>query len=187
METSANFQRSKRRYSFFSFLLFLFLFLGGVFYVKPLWEETNASTVERDTFLSQKQQLSTRLENLKKLEVNFNASSELNQKTTLVSIPEKLEQDKLIVELSDIAAKSDIILNGTNYNISTNASSGQIQKVLINTTFVGTEDALTAFLRGIEASKRKIVVKTITVQIGDAETGISNFTLSLEAYYQGNI
>lgn len=179
----------KNRYPLVALLFFLITLLAAIFYVKPLWDEVSSLSLGRDDKLNQKQTLSDQLTNLQQLQQNLTGSSEITKETTLASIPEKLEQDKLIVDLTDIALKNDIILNGVNFSISTTEIPGQVSKVGVNANLSGSESSLVSFLRGVEANRRKIIVKSITVQSGERATGVArvNFNLSMEAYYQGSI
>ena len=113
----------------------------------------------------------------------------MSKETSLSAIPEKLEEDKLITDLADISRKNDITLNGVNFGIPVNAGPGKVAKVSVNANLTGTESALVGFLRGIEANSRKLVVRSITVQLGTSDTGVTlaSFNVTMETYYQGVI
>lgn len=179
----------KKRYPLIALLFFLLTLLGAVFYVKPLWDEVSSLSLGRDDKLNQKTLLTQKLTDLQKLQQGLDVGSEISKQTTLAAIPEKLEQDTLLLELTDIALKNDVALNGINFSISTAQIPGQVSKVGINTNLTGNESDLVAFLKGVEANPRKIVVKSITVQLGESSLGLSqvNFNLSMESYYQGLI
>ncbi len=189
MDTTALTSSPKSRYSLIALLLFLLTFVGAVFYVRPLWDEVTSLSLGRNDKVSQKQNLEQQLSTLQELQQSLNVSSEVNKQTTLASIPEKLEQDKLIVDLTNIALKNDVVLNGVNFSISPSEIPGQVTRVAVNASLVGSESALVNFLRGVEANTRKLLVKSITVQLGDGNSALSraNFSVNMEAYYQGVI
>lgn len=170
-------------------VLFLAVFLGAVFYVKPTWDESSSLALGRDDKLQQKQQLQARLTDLQKIQQELNEASEVSKQTSLSAIPEKLEEDNLILDLSGVALKNDIILNSVNFSVPTTAPKGKIAKAVVNTNLQGTEGALIGFLRDIEANARKLNVKSITIQVGsrDAANPLSNFNVNMETYYQGEI
>lgn len=170
-------------------ILFLVVLLGAVFYVKPTWDESSSLALGRDDKLQQKQQLQQKLTDLQKIQQELNESSEVSKQTSLSSIPEKLEEDNLILDLSGIALKNDIILNSVNFSIPVNAPKGKIAKSVVNANLQGTEGALVGFLRDIEANSRKLNVKSITIQVGsrDVDNPLSNFNVNMETYYQGEI
>ncbi len=191
MDTAILSNRSGNKFSLFALLAFLLVFLFGIFYVRPLWGEVDSLTLGRDDKLNQKQTLQLNLDKLRKLQDSLNLSSEITKETTFAAIPEKVDQDKLIMDLHAIAQKNDISLNGVNFSIPPVDAKSKINKITINANLTGFEDSLIDFLRGVEANARKILVKSITVQVGevDGETVDKrvNFNVSMEAYYQGSL
>lgn len=178
---------SKSRYLLIALLLFLFTFLAAVFYVRPLWHEVANLALGRDDKLNQKIALIQKLTQLKELQQSLNLSSEISKETTLASIPEKLQQDQLILDLAAIALKNGVILYGVNFGVVTSEVVGEIAKITVNANLSGSETALVDFLRGVEANTRELVVKSITVQLSESlsDEARVNFTVSMEAYYQG--
>ncbi len=182
----------KNKYSLIALLLFLLTLLGAVFYLKPAWDEVNSLALGRDEKMGQKQVLQQQLTDLQTVQQALNASSEVNRETSLAAIPAKLEEDKLILDLADISRKNDVVLNGVNFSIPTGAPEGQITKVTVNANLTGTESSLMGFLRSVEANSRKLIIKSITVQLAKTETtavgsALANFNVNMEAYYQGSI
>lgn len=192
METS-NPEKSSRNYYLLSFLLFLIVVVGLVFYLRPLWDDVNSLSLGRDDMLSQKTALQDKLVSLQEVQQTLNQSTEVTKETSLASIPERLEEDKLIADVVKISRDNDVSMNGISFGIPVNSQSGEIAKASINLNLTGTEDQLNGFLRGIEANARKIVVKSITVQLASETTQtttqqqLANFNLSMETYYQGVI
>lgn len=143
----------------------------------------------RDDKAQQKSQLIEKIDYFKRLQQKVAESSEVSQETSLSAIPEKLDQDALLVTLQNIASANDIILNGVNFSISSTAVPGKMTKATINLNLTGDQDRLVNFLRGIETNNRKMLVKTIAVQFGRTAEGIkrANFNVSIDVYYLGVI
>lgn len=188
METSYN-QNSPRRFYLVSFLLFLAVILGMIFYVKPLWEEVDSLAKGRDDKLSQKEELQSTLTDLQLVQQTLNAGTEVSRETSLASIPERLEEDKLITDIVKIARDNQVFMGGISFSIPSVSPPGEIAKAGISINLTGEEGALINFLRGIEANPRKIVVNSVSVQVASAESGVemANFNVSMETYYQGVI
>jgi Tfp pilus assembly protein PilO len=181
--------QSTNKYSLVALILFLIALAGAIFFVKPLWDDISSLSLGRDDLFSQRSDLYTKVSDLQKIQQTLSTGSEVARETTLASIPEKLEQDKLILDLQRIASENDVILNGVSFSVPTTAVKAQISKVSINANMTANESSLIDFLRAVESNTRKILVKTITVQIGKTEEGIKriNFNVSMEAYFQGSI
>lgn len=177
-----------KHFTLATFLIFLLVFIGGVFYVKPLWDDVSSLSLGRDEKQQQKEALSQQVKGLQDLQQSLNLASEVNKQTTLYAIPERLEQDKLIMDLTSISQKNDIVLNGINFGVVT-GNTENVKRVTVNANLTGDMGGLLGFLKGIEANQRKLLVKSITVQSGESQTAMPrvNFNVSMEAYYQANI
>ncbi len=183
--SSAPHQSSK---NLLTLIVFLVVFIGAVFYVKPLWDDVSSLSLGRDDKMQQKEQLTNQLKSLQDIQQSMSQSSEVSQQTTLNAIPQRLEQDKLITDLTGIATANDIALNSVNFTINA-ASSDRIKKAGVNANLTGDLGGLLGFLKGVESSTRKLSVKTISVQTGTTDTGIPrvNFNVNMEAYYLDSI
>jgi Tfp pilus assembly protein PilO len=170
-------------------VLILVIAAAAIFYVKPLWSEVSSLEKGRDEKVVERKELNAKLTDLQKLQKELGGSSEVKKETTLLSIPEKLEQNKLIEDLSSIAKKNDMILNGISFSVPGNTLQGQVSKATLNTNLTGNETNLLGFLKDVEGNGRKLVVKNITIQVGENDLGMSrvNFNLNIETYYQGII
>ena len=170
-------------------LVFLIALAGAFLFVQPMWADASSLAAERDNLLEEKDALSEKLAELKQIQQKLEAVSEVSRRTSLAAIPEKVEQDKLILDLAEIADKNDMVLNGVNFSIPTSAIAGEVTRVGITANVTGNEQSLVGFLKDIETNSRKLKVNTITIQIGESDIGISrvNFNLNMEAYYQGLI
>ena len=172
----------------YTLVVFIVFLLGGVFYVKPLWDDVGSLTLGRDDKMAQKEQLSQEVVDLQTLQQTLNTSSEVTRETTLSAIPQRFEQDKLILDLTSIAQKNDIGLNSVNFSVST-GSTERVKKATVNANLTGDLGSLLGFLKGVESNQRKLVVKTVAVQTGATDTGIPrvNFNVNMETYYQDRI
>ena len=181
---SAQSNQSSSRKSFVSLLIFIVVLLAAVFYVKPLWDDVSSLSLGRDDKMQQKDTLSTQLQNLQAIQQSMNQASEVSQQTTLNAIPQRLEQDKLMTDLTAIAKTNDIVMNSVNFSMNA-ASSDRVKKATVNANLTGDLGGLLGFLKGLEANPRKMSVKTVSIQTGATETGIPrvNFNVSMETYY----
>jgi len=182
----------KNKFSLIALLVFLLTLFGAVFYLKPAWEEVGSLALGRDAKLSQKQELQQQLGDLQAVQQQLNASSEVSRETSLAAIPEKLEEDNLILDMANISRKNDIVLNSVNFSFPLEAPAGQVTLATVNANLTGTESSLIGFLRSVEANSRKILIKSITVQLAKAEitavgSPLANFSVNMQTYYQGSI
>jgi Tfp pilus assembly protein PilO len=184
-----NTSKPSSKYSVIALILFLFVMAGLLFYVKPSWDEVSSLALGRDDKATQKLDLQTKLTGLQKIQEQLNQETEVGKETSLAAIPERFEEDKLILDVSQIAEKNDIVLNSISFGIPVGAVSGEIARGTINASLIGTESGLIKFLKGIESNARKILVKSITVQLASSEAGVklANFSVSMETYSQGGI
>jgi Tfp pilus assembly protein PilO len=166
-------------------LIFIIIFVGILFYVKPAWDDVNSLTSERDQKQTEKEALTTQLKNLQDLQKSLQSSSEVSQQTSLSAIPEHFEQNSLIRDIQAIAEKSDAELNSWNFNVAS-GNLDKIKRATVTLNLTSSEGALLNFLNGIETNGRKLLVKSVSVQSGNSEesTPRVNFTVNMETYYQ---
>lgn len=181
-------QQSQQKSSFLPLVIFTVVFLGAIFYVKPLWDDVNSLNLGRDDKMQQRDQLSAELLNLQTIQQSMSGASEVSRETTMNAIPQRLEQDKLITDLTTIAKTNDIQLNSVSFSINT-ASAEQVKRATINANLTGNLGGLLDFLKSVEANQRKLSVKTVSIQTGTTDTGIPrvNFNVNMETYYLDRI
>lgn len=177
------------KYPLIALIIFLIALAGALLFARPMWMEVDTLSKARDELTETKRGLNDKLVGLQTIQQNLQAGSEVTREKSLAAIPEALEQNKLILDMAEIAEKNDMILNGLNFSVPSAAAPGDVSKVTISTNVTGDEGSLISFLKGLEANGRKIVVDSITVQLGETDLGISrvNFNLNMAAYYQGTI
>ena len=173
--------------SIVSLLLVLAVIAVGLFWFKPNWDEQSALKVTEQVRLEEKAGVEATLKGLQEAQANLSASSEITQQTVLASIPERMEQDHLIDQISKVAKDNDVNLSSISFNIPINSTEA-IKKAGINLSMTGGEDDLMRLLKGLESNPRKLLIKSITVQFGQTE-GIKrvNFNISMDAYFQTGI
>ncbi len=166
-------------------LLLLLLLAGGVFYLKPLYDEVSRLQTGIITKRAEKSELEKKIADLKALQQNIEQGSEVVTQTSAAAIPEKMDQDKLLADLSALSLKNDVIMNSVNFSQPVEAKNSSLQRVSVNANFSGTQGSLINLLKGIEGNSRKLVVKSISVQSGSAQLLNARvyFTVSMVTYF----
>jgi len=173
--------------SVISLLLLLLLVVVGVFWLKPNWDEVSALNTTLEARQNEKATLDSDLQNLQAAQQTLNQGTEVSQQMVLDAIPEKFQQDQLIIQITDIAKKYSINMSSISFSIPLN-STDPIKKATINVSMTGSEGDLLLFLKGLENNLRKLVVKNITVQFGSSgDPNQVNFNISMETYFQGGL
>lgn len=185
MELSLPNRGGSNFYSLAALVILLAVLVSAIFVVKPMWDEVGSLSLGRDEMAKQRDVLNQKLVDLQQLEQGLNQSTEVSRQTTLEAIPEEFGQDNLILDLQKIAKDNYIVLNGVNFSVPSASSVSKISKASVNASLTGNEEKLVGFLRGVEANARKIVVKSITVQVGKVQDiKRVNFNVNMEVYYQ---
>lgn len=184
MQTNKPHFASPFYYSLVALLVFAVVFVAAVFYLKPLWSEVDKLAVSRDELQSKKDSLMSELKNLEEAAKNLEQSTEVGRNLSLNAIPERFEEDRLIVDLTRVAQKNDFTINGINFGLN-GATADKVKRASININVSGAFGAITGFLKSLENMERKVVVKSIAVQTGQTESGIAraNFNVTAEVYY----
>lgn len=170
-------------------IFFLAAFAGAGLYVKPTWDDVSEKQASLNLKTEERNQLNSQLVDLQKVQQEIQTSSEVVRQKTLAAIPEKFEQDKLLEDLTKIAVDNDIIMNSISFGKAGGTVENQVVRGTVNVNLTGSQSSLLAYLRDIENNGRKILVKSISVQFGETDIGVSqvNFNLNMEVYYQGII
>lgn len=179
---------SKKHYALPTLLIFIIILAGGLYFVKPLWQEVDSVKTEIFNLQQQKEELLKQNLDLQDLQKSLESSSEISKQTTLDAIPERFEQNKLLDDLTNLAQKANVTLNGVSFSLAGN-SQDKIKKATVSVNVTSSDNALIEFLRAVENNTRKLVVKSITVQTGKTDAGAMrvNFNLNMETYYQSGI
>ncbi len=178
------------RYSLITFLIVLVVFLGGIFYVKPLWDEVGKFAQTHEQIQGEKNALAKQFEELTKIQKTFNQSTEVSKQIGSNAIPERFDEDQLIMKWTEMAQKNDIVLNSISFGVAgAGSQTEKIKRADINANITGSLGNFSGFLKSLEGSERKMLVKSITVQTGQADTGTprANFNISAETYYRDRL
>lgn len=181
--------QAKNNSSLVSLLLLLVLIVIGVFWFKPNFDQVGTLNTEKATKEEQKKALDAQLATLTQASATLDQTGEISKEAVLAAIPEHYEQDKLITTINDMARKNSINIGSISFSVPSGGNSdGGIQKSTISVSLTGSEQNLINFLKAVEMNPRKMVVKNITVQLGQADGQAStNFSLSMETYFQSGI
>lgn len=179
--------KDKKKSSLISLLLLLALVAAGLLWLKPNLDQTAALKLTEDERWQTREQLRADLQNLQFAQASLSAASEIEQSTVLAAIPESYEQDNLINLITEIARKNDVNIGSISFSIPF-GSNEPVKKGGVSISMTGTEADLLRLLKGLENSVRKLVVKSITVQLGQTG-GIdrANFSIAIDTYFQKGI
>jgi len=111
-------------------------------------------------------------------------SSEVKLMDSLNSIPERMYQDRVILDVLKLSDDNDIEMNSITFG---QGSFGTIGALRINASFSGNYGDLINFLEDVEGNGRLFKVNSVTIQMGNEsilELKRVNFSVSMEAFYQ---
>lgn len=173
-------------------LVFLLVALAlYFFYVKSVAAIVMEKELKNADLSSQEQLLSAKLTQLEEAGKQLELDSDVKTQQVINAIPDKLEQDNLILDLVEIAKKNDIQFNSIGFSIGdVEGVDGSLKKVGISAGFEGNYGDLVNFLKSIEQNGRKIVVENINIQLlGEPIEGVErvHFALSMQAFYRNGI
>ncbi len=165
-------------------VLILGMILAVPFGVFPLGAKLDSARATRDQALAARATVQSSLQSLQAAEKSLQGVSEVKQSEYLDAIPEKVQQDTLIKNLNDIATKHGVTLSSVQFGL--NDTQELPRRMNMSASFQSGYSDLLEFLQAIEANRRRIHVKTISVQIiPGAATSAVNFSLDMESFYQG--
>lgn len=162
----------------------LIALMVGVFFLQPLRDEVkilgetlSANQVEYDALQAEIASFVQRESAL--------PQAESEREKLLASVPEGLNQDRIIENLDRIAGTVGISLNSISFSLQ-NSEADEANTVMISCNFTGQYDDLETLLKALEGNERLFKMESIGVQLGEVnEEGYTmTFSLSLEAYYQ---
>ena len=185
--TSKTMKEEKKQSPIISLLLLAAIVLVGLLWLKPNMDQVSAlRLVEREREQTSSQ-LQSELSSLQSARATLSGASEIDQVTVLAAIPENFEQDNLINQISEIARKYDVNIGSISFSIPF-SSSEEVKRGGVSISMTGTESDLLRLLSGIENNARKLVVRSITVQLG--QTGgydRANFSIAIDTFFQKGI
>lgn len=165
-------------------VLVVAMLLGVPFAVFPLSSKLDDVRKMRDDALTAKANVSNDLQVLQTAQQSLDGVSEVKQSEYLDAIPEGVQQDVLIKNINDLATKHGVTLSSVQFGLSDTQELPK--RVSVSASFQSGYSDLLEFLRALEANRRRIHVKSISVQVvPQAGTSAVNFSLDMEAFYQG--
>jgi len=128
-----------------SLVLIFVAFFGAIFYLNPAWGELSKISSDKDAKITVKEELVSKLDELKKLQGELDLSSEISQNTVLAAIPESFGESELIRLFSDVAVKNGMTLNGISFGISDGGTAGIVTKASVNSSLIGDKSQFISF------------------------------------------
>lgn len=184
-------------------ILIIAVVTTSIFFINPLRAKITELKEAKGEKTVQLTELEEEYKRLKNIAENL-PEGEVEQRKLLYAIPATLNQDLLIKNIKKIAEKNEIFFSSISFSIGKDSDLGEsISTVRISATFRGSYDDLVNFLEAVEENRREIVVKSINVQIEEAEETeeiartekveetekelYASFSLNMEAYFQGKL
>lgn len=165
-------------------VLVMGMLVGVPLAVFPLQGKLDDAKSSREEIVAKKTVVEQQLQILKEAEKSLSGVSEVKQSEYLDAIPDGVQQDTLIKNLNDLAVKYGVVMSGVQFGLSDTQELPK--RVSMSASFQSGYSDLLEFMRALEANRRRIHVKTVSVQIiPQADTSAVNFSLEMEAFYQG--
>jgi len=138
--------------------------------------------------MSAREQLATQAERLVELSKEDSERrkeagiSEIQAQELAKSIPIGTAQDRLILDLNDMAQKANVNFNALSFSLN---EQGEIPSITISGGFEGSAARLVDFLKRIETNPRKLVVQSASLDNGLVIDGnqFATLTLTIQAYF----
>ncbi len=161
-------------------LILLIVAVAGLFlFVFPKKEAFDEAIEEISQKEAELNRTKNALSKLQSVESSFEGS-EVTQKDVLISIPDSLQQEKIIKTLAKHSEENEATINSLSFGL-TNNRDGDFSVLSITTNISGTHRNIIKFLEALEGDSRKFSVNTMSVQV--LENGLENMSLNIEAYY----
>lgn len=162
-----------------SIVLLFLIIVGSVIFVLPMKDKIEVLKVSEETLKAEVATLEANYEDLKTLSEDV-ASSETTRAMLKAAVPVGYDQDKLLLELSDIADGLGFDLNAVSFSDTVSENYGNT--ITVSANFTGTYDDLVAFLQNLEGADRLMRVTAMNIQ--RTSSSAISFSLNIEAYYQ---
>ncbi len=164
-----------------SVLLLAVTVVAVVFFVNPMQAEVDELQVQLDEKETQLADLTEQVADLEAMREEL-GSSGVSEEKLLIQVPDGLEQDQLISDLSDLAEEAGIELHGMSFSTIEGDETGSVS---ISSSFDGDYEDLIGFLEAVEDNSRKIRIRSVNVQLSEeGSVPHASFSLLMEAYYQ---
>lgn len=163
------------------FIVLLLTLLSTFFYLAPLIEEDNGMdfNVEQQTTL--RDQSIEDLNKAKMMKVEYDTMTEVDKERYAHLIPEKLDQQSLIDELSSIAQAQGVLLSAISFSKTNSNELPRKVSILANFSSVGENNPIIRLMSALENAKRLFLVKNISLNLNKTR---NDYALTLESYYK---
>ncbi|MFT7184342.1 MAG: type IV pilus assembly protein PilO [Oceanicoccus sp.] len=162
-----------------SIILLFVIILGSVFFVVPIRDNIEDLFAERELATEDLLVLQTEYDNLSALAEEI-SKSEATQDALKKAVPVGVDQDSLILELTELAEGAGFNARVMSFSLRTDQDFGNTLGVSLSLN--GAYDDLIVLLQEIEGAERLMQVESISVQRTSTEE--ITFSLNIEAYYQ---
>jgi len=149
--------------------------------LSPLIEEDSRLEGEVEDRLRQTTQMQQSLETTKALHERFTRLSELDRQKMIASIPDTLDQQSVIAELTSIAAKHSLLLSSITFSKHASKDSPKKVTILAHFSSPGDTNLAVPLLQSLEAAERLYTVQGLSFLLNKNR---SDYSLTLETYYQ---
>ncbi|MDX9970786.1 MAG: hypothetical protein RBS56_02665 [Candidatus Gracilibacteria bacterium] len=167
-------------------LSFLLLsILGFVFLYKPISVGNETLMADKGDLLAKKMEIENKLTLIEEQKADIEGVSDISLNVLKNAIPDKMQQDEVIRSLITISDENKVSLNSISFGKG-GSLDNEVFVLRVNAGFDGGFSDLIRFLEGLESSKRKFTVNSISVQLASLTVGgvrKANFSLSMETYF----
>jgi Tfp pilus assembly protein PilO len=162
------------------FVLFCTLLLA-VLYLAPLIQEDNEMELNVEQQEKIHQQSVQDLQRAKNLKEEYDGMTEVDKARFATRIPDTLDQQSIIDEISMIAKQQGVLLSAVSFSKTTGNDVPKKVAILTSFSSVGDNNPIIALLRSIENGNRLFTMKNISLNFGNTR---NDYTFTLESYYK---
>jgi Tfp pilus assembly protein PilO len=163
------------------FTVLLLTLLLTFFYLFPLIQEDNEMdlNVEQQARLLDKSREDLNTATMMKNE--YDKMTEQDKERYAHLIPEHLDQQSLINEISSIAQAQGVLLSAISFSKTTGTDIPRKVSILANFSSVGENNPIVHLMSALEHAQRLFLVKNISLNLNKTR---NDYTLTLESYYK---
>jgi Tfp pilus assembly protein PilO len=167
--------------SFIVFTVLLLTLLLTFFYLAPLIQQDNEMdlNVEQQSNLLDKSREDLNKATMMKNE--YDKMTEGDKERYAHLIPEQLDQQSLINEISSIAQAQGVLLSAISFSKTTSNDTPRKVSILANFSSVEENNPIIHLMSALENAKRLFLVKNISLNLNKTR---NDYALTLESYYK---
>jgi len=156
-----------------------------VLLLKPFSDGLAKKEVDLSTKNAEVASLNTAIDSLKKQEAEFQLTED-KKNNILKVVPIGLNQDQVIRDVVEVAAKEGISLRSISFSKSA-LKDKNVNVLRVSAGFDGVYDDLINFLKDVEGNERRFKINSINVQLNPSDLSLSkrvSFSLTMDSFYQ---